>query len=84
MIFAKKLNWAVRWWIAFMNEGIHALLSCRHPRCGSTGKGEGCEGVIGSADVLDGQGGLPAPSAISRPCYSALAGKFLASVYIGS
>jgi hypothetical protein len=48
MVFAKKLNGLVRGWITFVNESIHALLSCRHPRCGSTAKGEG---VIGSADA---------------------------------
>jgi hypothetical protein len=32
MVFAKELKWSVNWWIAFMNESVQALLSCRHSR----------------------------------------------------
>jgi len=30
MIFAKELEGLVRWWIAFKNESVEALLPCCH------------------------------------------------------
>jgi len=35
MVFAKELKWQVNWWIAFMDESIQALLSCRHSNYGA-------------------------------------------------
>jgi hypothetical protein len=35
VIFTKKLEWPVRWWLAFVNESIHALLPRCHPLCWS-------------------------------------------------
>ncbi len=35
MVLAKELNWLVDWRIAFMNESVQALLSCRHSRYGA-------------------------------------------------
>ena len=35
MIFAKELKRLVNWWVAFMNESIQTLLSCRHSRYGA-------------------------------------------------
>jgi hypothetical protein len=31
VILTKKLDWPVRRWFAFVNEGIQALLPCCHP-----------------------------------------------------
>jgi hypothetical protein len=31
VILTKKLDWQVRRWFAFVNEGIHALLPGCHP-----------------------------------------------------
>ena len=35
MVFAKELKRLVNWWIAFMNESVQTLLSCRHSRYGT-------------------------------------------------
>jgi hypothetical protein len=36
VILTKKLEQPVRWWFAFVNESIHALLPCRHALYWST------------------------------------------------
>jgi len=40
MVFAKEFKRPVNWWIAFMNESVQALLSCRHLACASSPKAE--------------------------------------------
>jgi hypothetical protein len=36
VILTKKLKQPFRWWFAFVNESIHALLPCYHPLYWST------------------------------------------------